>query len=163
MAQTVVIHRPGVPGSTMRVTAKAYRAAYASDGYVEGVQAGDSTPQLDHHHRADVARNDAQVAALQEQLRQVQAERDAIAAQHAAATIPAPAPALAAAPPAPPAPPRTDNPPAKRAPRKRTRPTKAAAAPAQAPDPAAMVGTGEAPTLPPSPGPADIGSAPALD
>ena len=154
MARTVIIHRPTVAGSTMRVTEKAFRAAYASDGYMEGVREGDPTPGLDHHHAADLKRTEAQLAAVLAQLREAQAERDAIAAQHAAGATPPAA-----------APPRTDNPPAKRAPRKRVRPAKAAApaaAPDQAPDPAAMVTRAD--TVPePSPGPPDIASTPALD
>lgn len=151
MAQTVVIHHPDKPNSTIRVTAKAYASAYQGDGYVPGARDGDQQPAAGAQAAADLAR-------VQAQLRDAQAQL--AAAQAAAAQVPAAA--VTVTPPL--APPVTDNPPAKAAPRKRpprnrTRP----AAPAAVPDPPAMVTRTDTTGLTASPGPADIASKPALD
>ncbi len=119
MALNVTVHHPDRPGSTIKVTEKAYATLYAAKGYLlaDGGTAATRPSAAEAALRAELERTRAQLA-------QAQAGRST-----------EPADATPAAP-------------RKRAPRKRTRP---AAAPTE-------------PTAPPlAPGPADIGSAPALD
>lgn len=114
MALNVTVHHPDRPGSTIKVTEKAYATLYADKGYLlaDGGTAATRPSAAEAALRAELERTRAQLAE----------------AQAGGTTAPAE--------------------PRKRAPRKRTRP---AAAPAE-------------PTAPPlAPGPADIGSAPALD
>jgi len=67
MADTMKVHHPDRPGSTMTVTSKAYEAVYAREGFVRGVH---GAAEVDAH---DVSVLQQRLAETQRQLAEAQA------------------------------------------------------------------------------------------